>query len=243
MTEQVELASGLDRDGRREGFSAWWWLALPVVVGLLLAVTAKAAPGFYAVWIESEQGLLEISHILLPAAGLLLALQILIKTDFSGRGWLRLWVGFAALACFYIAGEEASWGQHFFGWATPEGWQKINDQQETNLHNVSAWLDQKPRLLLELGVIVGGIVIPLAALWRPALRRHAFGIILPPFLTLPSAVLAELSRATERVAEALGHSSILFQRASEVQEFYFFLFVLFYLIVLRQRLRAGVESP
>src|SRR3546814_4167282 len=54
-----------------------------------------------------------------------------------------------------MAGEEASWGQHYAGWLTPDNWQALNDQGETNLHNTSSWLDQKPRTLLEIGVIVG----------------------------------------------------------------------------------------
>src|SRR3546814_9825984 len=73
---------------------------------------------------------------------------------------------------------EASWGQHYAGWLTPENWQALNDQGETNLHNTSSWLDQKPRTLLEIGVIVGGILIPMLALRRPALREGRFAIFL-----------------------------------------------------------------
>ncbi len=40
-----------------------------------------------------------------------------------------------ALGSLYIAGEEMSWGQHFFHWNTPEYWAEVNRQQETNLHN------------------------------------------------------------------------------------------------------------
>ena len=239
MTEGVQTGTQPAAAPAREGFSAWWWLVLPTLAAVALAATALALPGFYATWIESEHGLLELCHVIIPLAGLVLALRILFMAELEGRLFLRLWVGLAAVACFYIAGEEASWGQHFFDWSTPESWQEINDQQETNLHNVSSWLDQKPRALLELGVVVGGILIPLLALWRPAIRRGALGIILPPLLCLPVALLAEITRATERMNEALGAMGNIFPRASEVQELYFYLFMLFYLIVLRQRLRAG----
>src|SRR3546814_4054045 len=90
-----------------------------------------------------------------------------------------------------MAGEEASWGQHYAGWLTPENWQALNDQGETNLHNTSSWLDQKPRTLLEIGVIVGGILIPLLALRRPALREGRFALFLPPLACLPVAVRSE----------------------------------------------------
>jgi hypothetical protein len=61
------------------------------------------------------------------------------------------------LGTFYMAGEEVSWGQWFFMWDTPDTFLEINDQHETNLHNVSSWMDQKPRLLLELWALFGAI--------------------------------------------------------------------------------------
>jgi len=39
---------------------------------------------------------------------------------------------------FFVAfGEEISWGQRIFNWETPESIEKINFQQETNLHNLN----------------------------------------------------------------------------------------------------------
>ncbi|MEM7224996.1 MAG: hypothetical protein AAF495_18605 [Pseudomonadota bacterium] len=219
---------------------AWSWLWLPLVVAVILLVLGHAAPDFYAVWIGSEsRGILELSHVLLPLAGLVVALRTVTLPVLRGQPWLYAWIGFAALACLYIAGEEASWGQHYFGWVTPESWQALNDQGETNLHNTSSWLDQKPRSLLELGVIVGGIIVPIVALWRPKIRQTWFGVVLPPLICLPVAVLAEFARMTERLLKALTDGAYLFNRASEVQELYFFYFILLYLIVLRRRLKQA----
>jgi hypothetical protein len=50
----------------------------------------------------------------------------------------------------YYAGEEISWGQHFFNWKTPEILQQLNNQKETNLHNISNLFDQLPRTLVML---------------------------------------------------------------------------------------------
>jgi hypothetical protein len=154
----------------------------------------------------------------------------------------RAWVGGerGALGSFYIAGEEASWDQHYLGWETPKGWRELNDQNETNLHETSSWLDQKPRALLELGVIVGGIATPLAALRWPAIRRARSAIVLPPFLCLPSEAIEEAMRMSGRALSTLAPGTTLFERASEVQELYFYLFILLYLIALRRRLR---EAP
>lgn len=237
MTRQGEEAQVVADPDR---LSAWWWLVLPLAVALALSLTHLWARPFYRVWIGSEsRGLLELSHVILPLAACAIAARILLLQQIQGRPLLTLWVAVAALACFYIAGEEANWGQHYVNWATPEAWMAVNDQGETNLHNTSSWLDQKPRLLLELGVIVGGILVPLAALWRPAIRRAPLAVILPPLLCLPSALLAEGIRMSERLAASLGDKPYLFHRPSEVQEFYFYLFTLLYLIVLRRRLAAA----
>ncbi len=218
--------------------SRFWWLWLPVAVVLALFAWPRAFPASYGVWIGGELGALELAQVAIPLASLALAGRMLILARVRRRPLLWAWLALAALGSLYIAGEEASWGQHYLGWGTPEGWQSLNDQNETNLHNTSSWLDQKPRTLLELGVIVGGIVIPLAALRWPAIRRARLAIVLPPLLCLPSAVIAEAVRMSGRALGALAPGTTLFERASEVQELYFYLFILLYLMVLRRRLRG-----
>ena len=240
MVEQGQTQDFAGFEAGRD-ISAWWWLGVPVAALVLLVAFSLGAPGIYARWIESEQGLLELSHVLIPVAAMIVALRTLVAPTVRRSSGLVLWLALAALANFYVAGEEASWGQHYLQWATPESWQAVNDQGETNLHNISSWFDQKPRLILELGVIIGGIVIPLALRLRPALGRLPIAVIFPPLLCLPTAVLAEVTRLTERLPGIFGGDSLVFTRASEVQEFYFYLFVLLYLIALRRRLLS--EAP
>lgn len=86
------------------------------------------------------------------------------------------------LACIYFAGEECSWGQWYFGWETPEAMAELNDQSETNLHNMSSWLDQKPRFVVEMFVIVAGLLLPVWMRLRghgPAERPAAHWIVAP----------------------------------------------------------------
>lgn len=214
-----------------------WWLWLPLAVALALLLLGQYAPQFYDRWIGSEdRGLLELSHVVVPLASMLLAIKILFMPQLRETRTLYGLVALIAIACLYIAGEEASWGQHYLGWATPEVWQTLNDQGETNLHNISSWLDQKPRALLEAAIVIGGILVPLFALWKPQLRQGRFALVLPPLACLPVALLAEVSKLTDRLADVLGPAAHLFRRASEVQELYFYLFILLYLIILRRRL-------
>ena len=225
--------------GNADSLSAWWWLWLPLAGAIGILAVEYLFPANARGWIVSERGLVEFLHIVIPLASTILALRLLLRPQHRRYRWLWIWLVLASLGSFYVAGEEASWGQHYLRWATPESWQAVNDQGETNLHNTSSWFDQKPRMLLELGIVIGGIVIPLAALKWPAIRRVRFGIILPPMLCLPSTVLAELTRLSERVLDVVQPGTQLFTRASEVQETYFYVFILLYLIVLGRRLRAA----
>ncbi len=222
-----------------DGVSPWLWLVAPLGLALILILLAQTVPDLYGRWLDNEnRSALELMHVIIPAIAFVFAVRILRLSMLRDDPWIFAWVGIVAVGCLYIAGEEASWGQHYLGWETPDNWANINDQNETNLHNTSSWFDQKPRLIFEIGVIVGGILIPIYAYFRPETRRRRFAIILPPVICLPAALLAEFAAGSERVIELLGGTTYIFYRSSEVQETYFYWFVLMYLIVLGQRVRA-----
>lgn len=219
----------------------WVWLILPITTGVVLAGLGTMAPAFYGDYIEPETGVLEFLHVVEAVTGAVLAAALLTRRDVRRRRWLTAWVGLALVGCVYVAGEEASWGQHIFAWTTPSEWQAINDQGETNLHNVSSWFDQKPRLLLEIGVIVGGLVLPLVQRYGARLRQGRIAYIVPPLTCLPTAAMAETVRLNEAVAWLLDTPGGLYYRGSEVQELFFYFFVILYLSALGKRL--SVSAP
>ncbi len=220
--------------------SAVFWLWLPIAWGLLLFWASEQGRDFYDTWFNNEHdGIMEYFECIIMVAAFLVALTILPVAWRRGPRWLFWWVVLAALCSFYVAGEEISWGQHLFGWLTPEGWSSVNDQNETNLHNTSSWLDQKPRHLLSAGTIVGGLIIPVVALYRPEIRQSRFGIIFPPFICLPCAALGLLCGLNGVLDSYISPHRALFIRPAEVQECFFYAFVLIYLIVLRRRLLAA----
>lgn len=81
-------------------------------------------------WIEAIFWLLAFAFYL--------ALFVLrIRSDkWDGRcSWLLL----LALLCFVAFGEETSWGQHFLGFDPPDFIRQINNQRESNVHNLEFW--------------------------------------------------------------------------------------------------------
>ena len=87
-----------------------------------------------------------------------------------------LLIAMVALASFFFAGEEISWGQTWFGWDSPDAFLDHQGLGETNLHNIEG----VPFSFQALGsVFIVTVLIGLPLLWasRGALRRK--GVELP----------------------------------------------------------------
>ena len=148
------------------------------------------------------------------------------------------------LGCIYYAGEEISWGQHWFGWGTPENWQDVNDQGETNLHNTSALLDQVPRNLLTLAAVVGGILVPLFLLLRKrVLQKNSFYYWLwPTYVNIPTCFLA-IAVSLHEKAYKLFDTSVPFLldiRAGETKECLLAMFLFIYIASFYKRLSSSI---
>lgn len=236
----------MDRDAR--DISPWMWLAIPVASITVVYFIAFYDAGFYRRWLAGELGLLENVQPVIMALAAWYGVRILALRPAWPKRWLGPWTVLLVLGSVYLIGEEVSWGQHFFAWGTPEWIDRLNDQGETNLHNVSSWFDQKPRLLLEIAVVVGGILYPLwsrYAAWKGRKPKESEYWLWPSIVCLPTAVLAEVSRFPERLFERDELPVVgLVVRHSEVQEYFFYLFILIYLVSLHHRIaRRRAAAP
>lgn len=211
----------------------WLWPPVVMVVVQFIIETFPMRDRTRAA-IHSEFGPHEMIQFFIITAAFVIACSILLRLRDKMNMWLILWIFTAAISCFYVAVEEISWGQHFLNWSTPEYWQSINDQQETNLHNTSSWLDQKPRLILLAGILTGGLIIPAVRAFKSEWLPKQFEIIYPPKELILCASLIVVLRIIQEIDDAL--DAVLLERPSEVEELYMFYFVLLYLIVLRRRI-------
>lgn len=219
--------------GRRE---AWWWLGVPALLSLFLIAANQIAPQFYRQWIIPEgYGFLELGHFFIPLCGLFIALRLLARPFVRERRFVLGLAVLAALSSLYIAGEEMSWGQHFFNWQTPDYWAQLNRQQETNLHNITDAFDKKPRLLLELGTFVGGLLIPFAALFTARIRRNRWSLFLPADAMVPVALGVVLFKGFHFIEKTWAVQMPVF-RPAEATETFLYLFILFYLLVFARRI-------
>lgn len=91
--------------------------------------------------ITKEDGLFEyIGALSLLITSFLFFLAFLRKeksTDFYlFKTNKNYWFLLLAILFFFGSGEEISWGQRIFNWETSEGYNQINRQSETNIHNL-----------------------------------------------------------------------------------------------------------
>lgn len=216
---------------------AWWWLGIPVLIAVFTIGSYQLDPDWYMRFVIPEgYGVLEVSHFILPLLGLLIAVGLLFLPFVRARPltWAVTLIG--ALTCFYIAGEEMSWGQHFFHWNTPDYWATVNRQAETNLHNTYDVFEKLPRSLLEIGIVVGALLVPLAAAFFPWVRANRASLFLPAAALVPTALGVVVFKIIDRLHQG-DLTPILLQRPSETIETYLYFFIFAYLLLYARRIK------
>jgi hypothetical protein len=223
---------------------AWWWLGIPIAVGVLVPLAYRLDPEWYKLWVAREgPSILETAQFIIMVIGLAIAVQLLLDPFVRRRPLGLALTILAALTCFYIAGEEICWGQVLFGWQDPELISATNREGEFSLHNEFGLLERVPRAALEIGVLIGGLTVPLCCAIVPRWRESRISLFLPSAILVPTAVGA----AIYKLADLLAHSGRLpgiTGRPSETIEFYLYFFILGYLVVFERRIRElETEKP
>lgn len=229
------------------------WLGLPLGYVAALVVARAAGADAWRWTVLDEFGFSETLTVLLFAAAAIYAFRIGLDRASgraSGNAWLRrLFLLYGALALL-VAGEEASWGQHLFGWGTPDWLAEANKQQETNLHNVfERAADQKPRAIASLAIFAAAVVVPLLrrfgllrlAAW-PGLRA-----LMPGLVFAPVGCLVLLPRVVDRAqvwfdVALPGGWHVPTRHYQEIQECFIGMFALMYAVALYRRLAAPAGS-
>lgn len=213
--------------------SVWIWLLLPLFFLIYIFVVIYFFPHQVDFVVAEENGPVELGTFLVLLPAIMFGVMALKKSRILPDKRLAIWLLLVTLGCVYIAGEEVSWGQQFFHWGTPEYMQEINDQHETNIHNISSWFDQKPRILLAIWILVGGVLL---ISWR-LIRNYDYPVrdwrywFWPGLDCLPSAIIAMFIRAPERYHSFTGKWPLPVPvRVSEIQELYIACFLAIYLM-------------
>ena len=165
------------------------------------------------------------------AGGVAIALEVVGRQTVPWR-YRALYVLFAFSAMF-VALEEMSYGQHFFGWDSPTWFNAHNKQGEANLHNVAG---SKPsrriRTFANAGFPCVMVVFPLLALSR----RGSYEPGSPSYFMLPKAELFTLTLIATFVTSIDGGWGFRIAKLGELKELYWAVEALIYISVLWRRL-------
>jgi hypothetical protein len=213
---------------------------LPPLPLLLEALSLTQGRPFHQSIFKGEFGFWEIGTVLLSLTACVLGLVAVFGRPRIPDKLTRVLLGILAVGCFYLAGEEASWGQHIFGWQAGGIWSEFNYQQETNLHNLKelSFTNQLPRLVVTFGAI--------ACVFSPWLRRRMvpeerpkasrWHWLLPTGVCIVTALLVLLPP----IPKKLGLPAL--PEPGETEEFYMALLLALYFASILIRKRSGEEE-
>jgi len=98
--------------------------------------------------IWSENGLVEFLQVIFLFISVIFLVKFIKKNFNKITIILKIFIIMYLLGILYYFFEEISWGQHIFGWQTPDFFSNFNHQNETNIHNISSLFNELPRNLL-----------------------------------------------------------------------------------------------
>jgi hypothetical protein len=166
--------------------TAWILAAGPILFAALVALTALDRPLYRA--FVNEDALVEWVQFATLVALIPLGSAIAIRLWRRRERSFAIVFALAAVAAAFIAGEEISWGQRLLGWATPEELALLNNQGETNIHNIGEVLAFMNLGMFLVTVVAG--VIPFVWRWGAGGRpRDVSTLILVPPLFLATSFL------------------------------------------------------
>ena len=185
--------------------------------------------------LEKEHGITEnLTVILLIVAVGFLVAAYRAAGRFAAPKTLRPWIILLIMGATYFALEEISYGQHYFGWETSDGWKDLNKQDETNLHNVHSIFDKLPRALLTLGILIGGVIMPLVRRFRKIELPESDRL----YWQWPTIDCLTVGLVVLLYRPVMSQLDLDFIHIGETKELFFAAFIMIYSISLTSRIRA-----
>ncbi len=212
--------------------SLHFYSPLVIMIGLILGFNLIEQGPFYEWLLRSEFGIIENLTVLYSFIAAVISFKLIFMTkDMPQSQFFKVWFILFTVALIYLGGEEASWGQHIFGWSSPQYFIENNQMNETNLHNLTPeiWpLVQKSK----------AIQLEATSFWY---------WVMPTRAVMLSCMLAFASRLWERYYAWMGikpeyAERDAFKELKEVNETFLVLFMLIYLVSIYNRVKKAPQN-
>jgi len=226
------------------------WFFTPILTTLIIFIVKFLDINFFITYFKGENGIIENGTFFILFFSIVVSFSVLnkLKKNLNLRNLFFIIIIFL-IGLIYFAGEEISWGQQWFNWETNNFFKKINDQSETNFHNINSWFDQKPRLLLTYFVIITGIFCPFLNKKNILNSKKLTSYIYPTIYCFPTSLICLLYYLLDNSYKFLCYGtpgidiqckyipSLFHIRTSEIIELYISFFLLIYILLINSRLK------
>jgi hypothetical protein len=172
---------------------AEWGLSRRTAILLFAAPFAVACAAMVAIpfrgafrVLVNEDGIAEWGQFVLLVLLIPIYARISLVLWRRGQRRLALVYALATLAVFFAAGEEISWGQRIFGWLTPGTLEDINNQGETNIHNIGPLLTMFNLGVMGVAFVAAALPLLRWSVWRDRARSIAGYALIPPAVLIPA---------------------------------------------------------
>jgi hypothetical protein len=211
---------------------------IAVVPFVLAVIGIRTGLAGYRAWFSDEDGLAENLQFVFLVLGTFGAGVVAHARWRRGERILALLYVGLALALFFVAGEEVSWGQRELDIATPPEWASHNIQGEITLHNTYLFTP-----IFSLAQLVLGLGIALAALtpWSRLVptRWDEIRQVLVPGPALASYFLMSAAWRAYRYLFVTPQTPAWIGELSEVPELILYLGLLLFVVEQVRRVRRS----
>lgn len=230
--------------GRHDRSLAFWALHIGLPAVLLTAALAAGYVGgaVKQALLDSNTSIQEtVTGALVIAAGASAAYALARPArplDWKLKAWLVLFVA----AMIFFAGEDLNWGQYYLDRTPSDFFLENNREQESNLHNMWPLLfNRLPRAIIEIWLVIACILVPFG--WRlpPRLTQSFVPAVLWPDARIAfAATLVVVVRMLRQASSWVANPDywLFAMRHSEVEELMIACCLLFYALMLRERLAS-----
>lgn len=221
-----------------------------LMVAFIAAVNILPAGPVQELWLASEYGVVENLTVLFSLMGVFYAYKLMANSKALPQPkFFKAWFFLFFIALIYLAGEEASWGQHIFQWETGAYMMEHNSMGETNLHNLNNAMEQLPKILLHLAAFFGGLIWPLVVYLKniKLKKDNFFYWLMPNYTVVLACLFAFGTRLWERYYVWMNIRPEYVERDAykelkEANETFLALFILIYLLSVYYRVKESKKA-
>jgi hypothetical protein len=237
----VDAGAWIDHEARERDLApmvARVVFLFPFVLTVGVALTIPWRSLYLA--LVDEDRIIEWLQVALLLGIAVCAVVVAVRLLTAGHRRLGVVYVLAVVATVFIIGEEISWGQRIFGWATPDELAELNRQGETNIHNIGITLMVFNLLLMAAAAVA--VVLPVAYRRRSGTRAMTFAemALIPPLFVAPGFVIAFTYRLIRITLVPEGR--LVVTHFQEVAELTFYLSTFVFVALVARRGRRPVPA-